>query len=90
MADGLTLVEPLANVVVKLPGVMAMVVAPFVDQLSLLLEPAFTVVGFAANEEIVGAEPLPGGGFTEDMREQLVSPRLASRIRSRARKLGGL
>lgn len=52
---GLTLVEPLGEVEVKFPGVMAMVVAPLVDQLSVLLEPEVMLVGLAEKEFIVGA-----------------------------------
>jgi hypothetical protein len=51
---GLTLVEPLADVDVNVPGVMAMLVAPFVAQLSMLLEPELMLVGLAAKELIVG------------------------------------
>jgi hypothetical protein len=61
VAVGLTLVEPLADVDVNVPGVMAMLAAPLVDQLSVLLEPEFMLSGLAVNELIVGAEPLPGG-----------------------------
>ena len=48
------MVEPLALVEVKEPGVMAMEVAPVTDQESVLLEPELIVVGFAPNELIVG------------------------------------
>jgi hypothetical protein len=58
---GLTLVEPLADVDVNVPGVMEMLAAPLVDQLSVLLEPEFMLSGRAVNELIVGAEPFPGG-----------------------------
>ena len=44
---GLTLVEPLADDEVKLPGVIATVVAPIVAQLMVLLAPEFTLAGFA-------------------------------------------
>jgi flagellar biosynthesis protein FliR len=47
-------VEPLADVDVKLPGAMAMVVAPVVDQLSVVLDPDEIVVGFAVKELIAG------------------------------------
>jgi|SRR5579863_8865078 len=57
------LVEPLADVEVKLPGVMAIVVAPAAAQLSVLLVPEFMLVGFAVNEVIVGVEPLPEDEF---------------------------
>ena len=54
---GLTLVEPLAEVEVNVPGVIAIVVAPPVAQLRLLLDPALILVGFAENELIVGLLP---------------------------------
>jgi hypothetical protein len=47
-------VEPLADVEVKLPGVMLMLVAPLVPQLSVLLPPAVMLAGFPVNELIVG------------------------------------
>ncbi len=60
---GLTLVEPLAKVEVKFPGVMAIVVAPLVAQLSIALVPEFIVVGFAPNDKMAGT--VPWGGFEE-------------------------
>ncbi|MGA9670566.1 MAG: hypothetical protein WBQ94_15245, partial [Terracidiphilus sp.] len=54
VAVGLTVVEPLADVDVNVPGVMAMLVAPVVTQLSVLLEPELMLVGLAVNELIVG------------------------------------
>jgi hypothetical protein len=39
---------------VNVPGVMVIVVAPVVDQLSVLLEPELMFVGLAVNEMIVG------------------------------------
>ena len=51
---GLALVEPLADVDVNVPGVMATLVAPVVVQLSVLLEPEVMFVGFAEKESIVG------------------------------------
>jgi hypothetical protein len=54
VAVGLTLVEPLADVDVNVPGVMAMLVAPLVTQLSVLLEPEVMLVGSAVKELIVG------------------------------------
>jgi hypothetical protein len=53
---GLTVVEPLAEVEVKVPGVMAMLVAPVVLQVSVLLVPVLMVVGLAAYELILGLE----------------------------------
>jgi len=55
------LVEPLADVDVNVPGVMAIVVAPVAAQLSALLVPELMVVGFAVKEVIAGAEPFPVG-----------------------------
>lgn len=57
VAVGLTLVEPLADVDVNVPGVIAMLAAPVVDQLRVALAPVFMPVGFAKNERMVGAEP---------------------------------
>lgn len=51
---GLTLVEPLADVEVKVPGVMVILVAPVVTQLNPLLEPELMLVGLAVNELMVG------------------------------------
>jgi hypothetical protein len=51
---GLTLVEPLADVDVNVPGVMAILVAPVVAQLSVLLEPEVILAGLAEKESIVG------------------------------------
>jgi uncharacterized protein (DUF2236 family) len=65
VAVGLTLVEPVADVDVKLPGVMAILVAPDVAQLSVLLEPEVMLVGSAVKEAIVGGEPFVGGGADE-------------------------
>jgi hypothetical protein len=53
-AVGFTLVEPLAEAEVNVPGVIAMLVAPVVTQLRLLLEPEAMLVGLAAKEVIVG------------------------------------
>lgn len=44
---------------VKVPGVMAIVVAPVVAHVRVLVAPELTVVGLAVKEEIVGAEPVP-------------------------------
>jgi hypothetical protein len=59
VADGFTFMEPLVEVDVNVPGVMAIEVAPVADQLSVLAEPGFTDVGLAAKEDMVGAEPVP-------------------------------
>jgi hypothetical protein len=55
---GLTLVEPLAELDVNVPGVIAIVVAPAVIQLSVLLEPDLMLVGLAVKELMVGFEPV--------------------------------
>jgi hypothetical protein len=52
VADGL--VEPLAEVEVNVPGVMARLVAPVVTQLSMLLVPEVTLAGLAVKELITG------------------------------------
>lgn len=51
---GLTLVEPLAAVEVKVPGVIATLVAPLVAQLKVLLAPEAMLVGLAVNEVMDG------------------------------------
>jgi hypothetical protein len=58
---GFTVVEPLADVDVNVPGVMATLVTPAAAQLSVLLVPAFMLVGLAVKEVIVGIEPFPEG-----------------------------
>ena len=58
VAVGLTLVVPLADVDVKVPGAMAILVAPVVAQFSVLLAPELMLVGDAVKEEIVGAVPI--------------------------------
>ena len=54
VAVGLTLVEPLAETDVNVPGVMAILAAPVVVQFSVLLEPEVMLVGLAEKEVIVG------------------------------------
>ena len=54
VAVGLTFVEPLADVDVNVPGVMARLVAPLVAQLKVLLDPEGMVVGLDVKELIVG------------------------------------
>ena len=54
VAVGLMLVEPLAAVDVNVPGVMPILVAAVVAQLSVLLEPEVMLVGLAVKELIVG------------------------------------
>ena len=79
---GLTVVDPLAEVEVKLPGVIAIVVAPLVDQLSVALDLELMPVGFAENEEIVGIVVFPEAELDAP---QLTNTAEASRIRTRAK-----
>jgi hypothetical protein len=57
---GLTLVEPVADVEVKVPGEMEIVVASLVVQCRVLVAPEFTLVGFAAKDEMVGMDEAGG------------------------------
>ena len=54
VAVGFTLVEPLAEVDVNVPGVMAILAAPVVAQLNVLLAPEVMAVGLAVKALIVG------------------------------------
>jgi hypothetical protein len=65
VALGLTLVEPLADVDVKVPGVMAMPVAPVTIQLRVLVLPEVMLVGSAVKEAMVGSEPFTVGELVE-------------------------
>jgi hypothetical protein len=51
---GVTLVVPVADVELKFPGVIAIVVARLVDQLNVLLDPELTLAGDAVNAVTVG------------------------------------
>ncbi len=73
------LVEPLADVDVNVPGVMATLVAPAVTQLSVLLVPEFMLVGSAVKDAIVGSELFPEDE-TAEVDPQPASPALANRI----------
>jgi hypothetical protein len=87
VAAGLRLVEPLANVDVNVPGVMAILVAPAAVQLSVLLAPEFMVVGSAVKAVIVGPESFPEGELDEVVEPpQPASPTQANRIRSSAQR----
>lgn len=77
VAVGLTLVEPVADAEVNAPGVIAMLVAPVVDQLRVALAPGLMPVGFAANEVIVGIGAFPVDEL--DAPPQPVSPAHARR-----------
>ena len=81
-AVGLTVVEPVVDVDVNVPGAMAIVVAPDVAQLSVLLAPELMVAGDAAKEVMAGSEPLPEGPV--EAPPQFNSPTQAERMRSRA------
>ena len=67
---GPTVVEPLADAEVKLPGVIEMLVAPDVDQLKVLLEPEAMLVGFAVKELIDGLL----GALTVTVKFDVVEP----------------
>jgi hypothetical protein len=81
---GLMLVDPLADVDVNVPGVMAMLAAPAADQLRVLLAPEFMLVGFAAKDAICGTEPFPVGRLDEVPEAQPASPAQESRVRTSA------
>jgi hypothetical protein len=57
VAVGLNVVEPVADADVNVPGVMVILVAPLVDQFSVVLAPELMFVAAAIKELIVGAEP---------------------------------
>ena len=65
VAAGLTLVVPLADADVNVPGVMAIVVAPLVAQLSVLLAPELMPVGLAVKEAMAGIVPLSDVEFDD-------------------------
>jgi hypothetical protein len=69
---GLTLVKPLAEVDVNVPGVIARLVAPVVVQFSVLLDPETIFAGLAVNELIVGFGLLVA--FTVTVRVEVVEP----------------
>jgi hypothetical protein len=71
VAVGLTLVEPVAEVEVKVPGVIATLVAPVVAQLSVLLEPELIAAGLAVKEVIAG---LPEAAVTVTVAVEVAEP----------------
>jgi hypothetical protein len=85
VAVGLTVVEPVAVVAVKVPGAMATVVAPVTDQVSVVLAPEFMVVGLAVKEVIDGAEGVPEVDFGM-IEPQPARQMMASGIRSIAHR----
>jgi len=78
------LLEPLADVDVNVPGVMAILVAPAAAQLSVLLVPELILVGSAVKEVIVGTEPFPEGELDEVVAPQPASATQANRMRTSA------
>ena len=82
VAAGLILVEPLTDVDVNVPGVMATLVASAAAQLSVLLAPEPMLAGSAVKEVIVGTEPFSGGALDEVVDPQPASPAQANRMRT--------
>jgi len=68
---------------VNVPGVMAILVAPVVAQLNVLLAPEFMPVGFAAKEVIAGAEAFSVDEFDEP---QFTRPTQANKMTTRAQR----
>jgi hypothetical protein len=62
---GLTLIEPVADEDVNVPGVMAILAAPDTIQLSVLLVPELMLAGSAVKEAIVGADTFSVGEVVE-------------------------
>jgi len=85
VAVGLTVVEPLADDELKLPGEIEIVVAPLVTQLRVAFAPEFMLVGFAEKELIAGAEPFPSDELDE-LVPQPASPTQTASIRSTAER----
>jgi hypothetical protein len=82
VAVGLTLVAPLADVEVNVPGVMATLVAPLATQLKVLLAPLFMLVGFAVKEVIVVTGPVPEDKFDKMTVPQPAMPAQAKATRT--------
>ena len=70
VAAGTTVVEPLADVELRPPGVIEILVAPVVDQLKTLLEPDVMLVGLAVKELIDGLL----GASTVTVKVEVVEP----------------
>ncbi|HLY40632.1 MAG TPA: hypothetical protein VKR52_05430 [Terracidiphilus sp.] len=83
MAEGLSDVVPLAEVDVNVPGVIVMLVAPEVDQLSVLLAPALMLAGLAAKDVIVGAGVCEVVGVEDPPQPARTPPRRTSRMTAR-------
>lgn len=73
VAVGLTLFEPVADVEVNVPGVIAMLAAPAVAQLRIAAEPEAMLVGFAVKELITGLV----AAFTVTVATAVVEPALS-------------
>jgi hypothetical protein len=82
---GITFVDPFADAEVNVPGVMAIVEAPLVDQASMLLAPELIPEGLAVKEAIAGIVPLSGAGLDEPQPEK---PAHTNRMRAAAQSLG--
>lgn len=78
------LVEPLADVEVNVPGVMAILVAPAAAQLSVLLVPEFMLVGAAVKDVIVVGDSFPGDELGVP---QPASPKQANITRASAQRV---
>jgi hypothetical protein len=85
VAVGLTVVEPVAAAEVKVPGSMEMLVAPVMDQVSVLLAPELTLAGLDVNEVITGGEPGPEDAF-DRVEPHPARPAQASETRSTAQR----
>ena len=72
--DGLTLVDPLAEVEVNVPGAIETLVASEVTQLRVLLTPELMLVGLAENELITGAVCCWREGEFEEDPPQPINP----------------
>jgi hypothetical protein len=77
VAVGLTLMEPLVEVELNVPGVIAMLVVLVVAQLRVLLEPEAMLVGLAAKELIAGLL----AAFTVTVTVAVVEPALLAAVR---------
>ena len=73
-----TEVEPLAEMEVKLPGEIAMAVAPLVAQVSVLLAPEVIVAGLALKEVMTGSVGPAGLGLGLEPLVAPVQPEMAS------------
>jgi hypothetical protein len=62
-------VEPLAGADVNVPGVMAILVAPLVTQLNVLLEPDAMMAGLAVKELMMGFPAVPTVTISVDVVE---------------------